>query len=103
MGGANCQYEHTREGQTGVLAIEDSRPVAATWWALPSTLANRACGLGEGPAAYHGVPRARAPRYEPPELPEERPRRDGLLRRLLQADVDRYYSAILQCVRYIVG
>ena len=31
-----------------------------------------------------------------------RERRDGLLRRLLQADVERYYSAILQCVRYIV-
>eukprot|EP00913_Durusdinium_trenchii_P001087 g997.t1 len=30
-------------------------------------------------------------------------RRDGLLRRLLQPDVERYYSAILQCVRYIVS
>ena len=34
---------------------------------------------------------------------EPRERRDGLLRRLLQPDVERYYSAILQCVRYIVS
>lgn len=66
-------------------------------------LANRACGVGEGPAAYHHVPRSRAPRYEAPEPPEDRPRRDALLRRLLLADVDRYYSTILQCVRYIVA
>merc|ERR1712023_19590 len=32
-----------------------------------------------------------------------RPRREGLLRRLLQPEVDRYYSGILQCVQYIVA
>lgn len=102
--GAKCQYDHG--DQPGTLALEDSQATASgqRYWTLPSTLANRVCGLGEGPAAYHGVPqRPRGPRYEAPEPPEDRPRRDGLLRRLLQADVDRYYSAILQCVRYIVA
>jgi hypothetical protein len=99
--GANCQYDHTLDGKSEHAALEDIR---TAWWVLPSTLANRVCGLGEGPAAYHGVERQpRAPRYEAPERPEDRPRRDGLLRRLLQADVDRYYSTILQCVRYIVA
>lgn len=102
--GENCQYEH--EGQPGLLAIGDSQapPNPARWWTMPSTLANRVCALGEGPAAYHGVERhTRAPRYEAPAPPEDRPRREGLFRRLLQADVDRYYSSILQCVRYIVA
>merc|ERR1719171_3167578 len=84
--GDNCKYEHA--GQSGLLALGDTRQPASSssWWQLPSTLANRACGLGEGPAAYHGVERrSRAPRYEAPCPPEERPRREGLLRRLLQA------------------
>jgi len=39
----------------------------------------------------------------PTPMLEQRERLDGLLRRLLRPDVDRYYSAILQCVRYIVS
>jgi len=105
--GARCRYQHEGQSQPGALAIEDARAAPSgdpKWWLLPSTLANRACGYGEGPAAYHGVARKpRGPRYEAEEPPEDRPRREGLLRRLMNSDVDRYYSAILQSVRYIVG
>merc|ERR1711972_1173589 len=50
-----------------------------------------------------GKPRLKATHVKPCYAQEERPRRDGLLRRLLKSEVDGYYSAILQCVRYIVA
>lgn len=120
--GDNCQYEHAGSGTAGMQALGDASaprgieaPVAGPpWWTLPSTLANRACGIGEGPAgepggvgAARGDPTTRQPLLRAQRAyldePEQRPRRDGLLRRLLQPEVDRYYSAILQCVRYIVA
>ncbi|CAK9045831.1 Streptococcal surface protein A (Adhesin SspS) [Durusdinium trenchii] len=64
-------------------------------------------GKGEGPAGgVFGSLRSRQlrpTRVEPYVVRDPRERRDGLLRRLLQPDVERYYSAILQCVRYIVS
>lgn len=111
--GARCQFDHTLPEQgsetVGLSAEAAAATVASQWWVLPSTLANRACGAGEGPAGGRGnmtwlyKPRKQAPRAPEYEPPEERPRRDGLLRRLLQPEVDRYYSAILQCVRYVVA
>lgn len=100
--GENCQYEHVGAGAMTQKVINST-----AWWALPSSLANRAGRPGEGPAG--GVftsLRSRplvATRVEPYVGAEQRERRDGLLRRLLQPDVERYYSAILQCVRYIVS
>ncbi|CAE7270551.1 Nufip1 [Symbiodinium sp. CCMP2456] len=101
--GAACQYEHI--GSPPQAQASDITPTA--WWVLPSTLANRAGRPGEGPAGGVFGPlrtrQVRATHVEPYRAPEARERRDGLLRRLLQPDVERYYSAILQCVRYIVA
>eukprot|EP00933_Yihiella_yeosuensis_P061230 TRINITY_DN6403_c1_g1_i2.p1 TRINITY_DN6403_c1_g1~~TRINITY_DN6403_c1_g1_i2.p1 ORF type:complete len:314 (+),score=79.95 TRINITY_DN6403_c1_g1_i2:333-1274(+) len=104
--GDYCHFEHVR-GDAADNA--NDRPISSTaWWILPSTLANRAGRPGEGPAG--GVfgaldrsgKRMRATRVDPIGAHESRERRDGLLRRLLRSDVDGYYSAILQSVRYIV-
>ncbi|CAE7512783.1 Nufip1 [Symbiodinium natans] len=101
--GAACLYEHIG----GPPQVQASDIATTAWWVLPSTLANRAGRPGEGPAGgVFGPLRARqvrATHVEPYRAPDDRERRDGLLRRLLQPDVDRYYSAILQCVRYIVA
>ncbi|CAJ1336309.1 unnamed protein product [Effrenium voratum] len=98
--GANCQYEHV-----GTSAAQDLSSTA--WWILPSTLANRAGRPGEGPAGGTfgslRTARLRATHVAAYNFPEPRERRDGLLRRLLRPDMERYYSAILQCVRYIVS
>ena len=101
--GSACQYEHV-----GAAPRVQATDIAATaWWVLPSTLANRAGRPGEGPAGGVFGPlrtrQMRATHVEPYHGPDERERRDGLLRRLLQPDVERYYSAILQCVRYVVS
>ena len=101
--GDACQYEHIGSPPQ----VQASDIATTAWWVLPSTLANRAGRPGEGPAGGVFAPlrarQVRATRVEPYRAPEERERRDGLLRRLLQPDVERYYSAILQCVRYIVA
>lgn len=94
-------------GAAAVAAAAD-QAARVPWWALPSTMANRACRPGEGPAgtvgsAQVGAQGVRATRVPGCHPPGSRQRRDGLLRRLLKADVDRYYSAILQCVRYMVA
>jgi len=120
--GDRCQYEHA--GNPGQLALTDASSLGtgpgaggaavgdasslggseATWWALPSTLANRAC---PGPRPLPDARRSNAPRLRPTfvrparEL-QERMRRDGLLRRMLRPEVDGFYSTILQCVRYVV-
>ncbi|CAK9045816.1 Nuclear fragile X mental retardation-interacting protein 1 (Nuclear FMRP-interacting protein 1) [Durusdinium trenchii] len=98
--GENCQYEHSGASAQQVIS-------STAWWALPSSLANRAGRPGEGPAGgVFGSLRSRQlrpTRVEPYVVRDPRERRDGLLRRLLQPDVERYYSAILQCVRYIVS
>lgn len=83
----------------------------APWWLMPSCLANRAWRPGEGPRPgdaaeadanmFGGRSRATHVRGHCPT--EERERRDGLLRRLLRPEVSGYYSAVLQCVRYIVA
>lgn len=105
--GQNCQYEHgvaASGNNAGAQAIGNT-----AWWVLPSTLANRAGRPGEGPAGGVFGPvarsrgRLRATHVAPYVPPDSRERRDGLLRRLLRGDVDQYYSAILQCVRYIVN
>jgi len=126
--GDRCQYEHVGQASApgasaasssmqGLaaagatqrrLALADSpeaaaEAAAATWWALPSTLANRACP-GEGPPARPRplLGRERPTFVRPSSFLCSRMRRDGLLRRLLKPEVDGYYSTILQCVRYIV-
>lgn len=105
--GQNCQYEHgvaSAANSAGAQAIGNT-----AWWVLPSTLANRVGRPGEGPAGgafgpvAQGRGRLRATHVAPYIAPDQRERRDGLLRRLLRLDVDQYYSAILQCVRYIVN
>lgn len=110
--GERCQYEHASSSRDVNRARGLSGGTTSNtaeqhlWWVLPSTLANRACGPGEGPAgadaARHGS-RLRALYVEPCHRPDERERRDGLLRRLLRPEIHKYYSAILQCVRYIVA
>ncbi|CAE8632656.1 unnamed protein product, partial [Polarella glacialis] len=100
-------------GQGDGAAAAGNQAIGSTaWWVLPSTLANRAGRPGEGPAGGVFGPvsrggglggRIRATHVQPYLQPERRERRDGLLRRLLRPDVDQYYSAILQCVRYIVA
>lgn len=113
--GDNCRYEHVGGSTTG-------RPAASGVGAqkldleqyrlLPSTLANRVCLIGEGPAADGrcvigssdmDVSTTVMHRIEPCHPPQHRYRRSGLLRRLLQREVTSYHSAILQCVRYVVA
>jgi len=130
--GDNCRYDHgliqvagptgamTGDGtnfinSTQQLALTDSQAAGVTpWWVLPSTLANRACRPGEGPSissscgpmgsgSHSQVHRLRPTFVQPSYQLQERVRRDGLLRRLLRPEVHSYYSAILQCVRYIVA
>lgn len=114
--GANCRYEHPTSNEEHRPGVErQSVEIQSEGWQfrlLPSTLANRACLRGEGPAA--DMNRAVASvgpdaavtvmqRVEPCLPPPGRQRRTGLLRRLLQREVTNYHSAILQCVRYVVA
>jgi len=120
--GDRCQYEHA--GNPGQLALTDASSLGAgpgaggsavgdasslggseaTWWALPSTLANRACPGPQPPpdARRSSAPRLRPTFVRPARELQERMRRDGLLRRMLRPEVDGFYSTILQCVRYVV-
>jgi len=129
--GDNCRYDHgliqvagqisamagggaLSVNSTHQLALTDNQAAgAAPWWVMPSTLANRACRPGEGPTSGACGPmgsgsqsqahRLRPTFVQPSYQLQERIRRDGLLRRLLRPEVHSYYSAILQCVRYIVA
>jgi len=106
MHGEQCRFSH---GEVGSSEIIDVSPAgSASWWAMPSTLANRASRPGEVPATpggtgHGGSGRMRPARLSMPFPPEERVRRDGLFRRMLGREVDVYYSAALQAVRYVVA
>jgi len=110
--GDNCQYEHGDGSQLLALPAPGSEAAAPPFWLLPSTLANRAGRPGEGPRpeeiAGNTAGRAAGQRQRPTRVqsyhdPGDRERRDGLLRRLMRPEVNTYYSAVLQCVRYIVA
>ncbi|CAK0890731.1 unnamed protein product, partial [Prorocentrum cordatum] len=100
--GDRCQYDHgpglpalpmLMDAGASTAAAAAEQAARVPWWALASTLANRACRPGEGPAgtvgsAQAGAQGVRATRVPGCHPPGSRQRRDGLLRRLLKADVD---------------
>jgi len=74
------------------------------WWGLPSTLANRVCRLGERLFAASVRPQTVHETNVPPMYGMRGGEGcDGLTQQLLQPEVNRCRSSILQCVRYIVA